>query len=154
MLFEGTGTDSKISEDDIRIMFKDQKFTFSHKGKKLSNIPILTEYKKDSNGKYVVDKHGLWDYYFADKGFNDKLSTFNIKIEKYRCKLQQTGSLREACMTLLDPFPIARSRFLSKAEKFAGRMVAGTMLSGSKYWRLSRYGTYEHMLISKELFYL
>jgi hypothetical protein len=119
----GTGKNNKISEDDIRTLFYGKKFTFSHKGKKMYDIPILTEYKKDSTGRYVVDQHGLWDYYFDKISFNDKLATFNTKIEQYRSKLK-TGGLKAAYMTLLDPFPIARSRFLSKAEKFANRMVA------------------------------
>jgi len=60
---------------------------------------------------------------FDKISFNDKLTTFNDKIEEFR-KFSKTGRLKEAYMTIIDPFPIARSRFLSKAEKFANRMVA------------------------------
>jgi len=60
---KGTGKNGKISENDIRALFYGKKFTFSHNRKKMSDIPILTEYKKDSTGKYVIDQHGLWDYY-------------------------------------------------------------------------------------------
>jgi hypothetical protein len=99
----------------------------------------------------------------------DKLDYFNRKIIEFQSKLQQTGSRKEAFLTLLalpraDAQPsqdIVMRRFFANAERFANRMMVGACLppSHTDYLRISKVakyglGSFEHMYLAKLLFRL
>lgn len=145
---KGSAANGYINDADIKRVFAGKMFTVNSKG--VLNAPILTQ------GSNL----GLWDHYFSQspRVWKMKLDKFNAKIKAFRTAFKSTGSQKQAYLAVLQKFygKYAMTRFYSKAEEFAKRMMI-ISISGAPYrqrYPISSLGNYMYIYLTKLIFNL